>query len=351
MTDTTSDVQTVTLYNKYRPQRFDQIVGQKPVVHAFSNILKKGSVSHAYLFAGPRGTGKTSTARLFAKSLNCLNPDGVEPCNVCDSCIAITNGTSLDVVEYDAASKGGVDSVRDILSEVSFSSPGKKKVYIFDEAHMFSNPATTALLKTLEEPPPHVVFILATTDPKKLIPTVVSRCQTYEFKLVSPPELGQHFRRVAELEGLSISDAQLQHVVYAAQGSVRDGMSILETVGIGEITPEIPRAWDVVRGIAKSDLKDMLSSVAKATQDGMSPRVLAEEIVATLREFFLIQMGCADLVSTPEWENRTQLAQEIGAKKTVLAMELVADAIATMQSNYDQRINLEVALARYAKMS
>lgn len=342
----------MTLYNTYRPQRFDQLIGQAPVRHAFTQILRNDKIAGAYLFSGPRGCGKTTTARLFAKALNCENPDGIEPCNTCQSCIEITAGRSMDVVEYDAATNSGVDAARDIIADVSLASPGKRKVYIFDEVHMFSTAASNALLKTLEEPPVGVTFILATTDPSKLLPTVRSRCISYEFTLVPPAELEENLRLVLQKEGQAnaLSDEDLLSVVYAARGSVRDSLSLLEKALNSEGgTQAVAHEWELVTALASKDFKAVIMAIAAAHQAGVSPRVLAEQTVDTLREFFLIQMGASELLTTPEQKDRTVLAQKMGPKDTVAAIGFIADAIKEMQSNYDQRINLEVALARFCR--
>ncbi|MGH9283097.1 MAG: DNA polymerase III subunit gamma/tau, partial [Acidimicrobiales bacterium] len=173
-----------SLYRRFRPQRFEEVRGQDHVVRALTNAVRDGRVGHAYLFSGPRGTGKTSTARILAKALNCPNLEGGEPCGRCDSCLAVEQGTSLDVHELDAASNNGVDAMRDLVSRAALGTPGRRKVYIVDEVHMLSTAASNALLKTLEEPPAHVVFVLATTDPQKVLPTIRSRTQAFEFRLL-----------------------------------------------------------------------------------------------------------------------------------------------------------------------
>lgn len=341
----------MTLYNTYRPQRFDELIGQAPVRHAFTQILAQGNVAGAYLFSGPRGCGKTTTARLFAKALNCEAPDGIEPCNNCSSCVSINKGISMDVVEYDAATNSGVDAARDIIAEVSLASPGKRKVYIFDEVHMFSTAASNALLKTLEEPPAGVTFILATTDPSKLLPTVRSRCISYEFSLVSPTELEKNVREVLRKEGRDIlTDEEILSVVYAARGSVRDSLSLLEkALSTQGSEAGVSHEWELVKALVSKEFKSVVLAIAAAHQAGVSSRVLAEQTVDALREFFLIQMGAPELLTTPEQKDRTTLAQKMGPKNTVAAIEFIADAIKDMQSNYDQRISLEVALARFCR--
>ena len=195
-----------SLYRRYRPHRFSDVRGQEHVIRALRNAVRDDRVGHAYLFSGPRGTGKTSTARILAKALNCENLQDGEPCGVCESCLAIDAGTSYDVQELDAASNNGVNDVRELIGRVSLGSPGRTKVYILDEVHMLTAQASAALLKTLEEPPPHVVFVLATTDPQKVLPTIRSRTQHYEFRLLGAEDLAEHVRWVIHDAGLDLGD-------------------------------------------------------------------------------------------------------------------------------------------------
>src|ERR1700683_5146629 len=191
-----------SLYRRFRPQRFSEVLGQEFISLALRNAVREDRVGHAYLFSGPRGTGKTSSARILAKALNCAAPEDGEPCGVCASCVEIAAGSSLDVHELDAASNNGVDAMRDLVARAALGTPGRWKVYIVDEVHMLSTPASNALLKTLEEPPAHVVFVLATTDPQKVLPTLRSRTQHFEFTLLSHDELVGHLRDVLEREGV-----------------------------------------------------------------------------------------------------------------------------------------------------
>ena len=218
------------LYRKYRPQGFDSVVGQEHVVKTLKNQLKSGRVSHAYLFCGTRGTGKTSVAKIFAKAINCLNPseDG-EPCNKCELCVAANEGRSVNVIEIDAASNNSVDSIREIREEVKYTpTEGSYKVYIIDEVHMLSTGAHNALLKTLEEPPKHVVFILATTDPQKIPATILSRCQRFDFKRISAQEIANALKSYTEKEGIDIEEDALYLIARLADGSMRDSLSILD---------------------------------------------------------------------------------------------------------------------------
>jgi DNA polymerase III subunit gamma/tau len=221
---------TQSLYRRYRPRRFSEIRGQEHVVRALRNAVLNNREGQGYLFSGPRGTGKTTSARVLAKVLNCTNAVDGEPCCACDSCLAVEAGTSFDVHELDAASNNGVEAMRDLIEKASLGTPGRHKVYILDEVHMLSKGAEAALLKTLEEPPPHVVFVLATTDHQKVSATIRSRVQHLEFHLLPMDELDQHVRWVAQDAGLTISDEAFQAVLAQGGGSARDTLSALELV-------------------------------------------------------------------------------------------------------------------------
>src|SRR3954464_5381655 len=208
-----------SLYRRYRPQRFSEVRGQDHVTRALGNAVREGRVAHAYLFSGPRGTGKTSTARILAKALNCTKLDDGEPCGTCDSCVQVAAGTSLDVMELDAASNNGVDAMRDLVSRAALGTPGRWKVYIVDEVHMLSTPASNALLKSLEEPPAHVVFVLATTDPQKVLPTIRSRTQHFEFRLIGPDVLVDLLKDINASADLNVPPEAIDFVIRRGNGS------------------------------------------------------------------------------------------------------------------------------------
>ncbi len=218
-----------SLYRKWRSQTFGELVGQKPVIDTLKNALESGKLAHAYLFAGPRGTGKTSTARLLAKTINCLHPQNGEPCNECDQCREITAGNSFNVVEIDAASNRGIDSIRELREKVLVPPTiGKYKVYILDEAHMLTVEAFNALLKTLEEPPPHAIFVMATTDVHKMLPTVLSRCQRFDFKRITTRQIVEHLKFIAGQEQISLDQGAAELIARAASGGMRDALSLLD---------------------------------------------------------------------------------------------------------------------------
>src|SRR5438477_8145496 len=217
-----------SLYRRYRPQHFSELRGQDHVSRTLRNAVREGRVTHAYLFSGPRGTGKTSTARILAKALNCAAPADGEPCGSCASCVEVAAGTSLDVHELDAASNNGVEAMRDLVARAALGTPGRWKVYIVDEVHMLSAAASNALLKTLEEPPEHVVFVLATTNPEKVLPTIRSRTQHLEFTLFSADELEKLLADVLGQEGIDADPEALAVIARAAAGSARDALSLLD---------------------------------------------------------------------------------------------------------------------------
>lgn len=261
----------VALYRKWRPQGFDSLVGQEAVRTALTNALETGRIAHAYLFAGPRGTGKTSTAKILAKAVNCEHGPTPNPCNKCQNCVRINDGTSMDVFEIDAASNRGIDEIRDLREKVAFAPvSGRYKVYIIDEVHMLTTEAFNALLKTLEEPPPHVIFILATTEPHKIPATIHSRCQRFDFKRVTDSDIVKRLREVADGSGIAADDDALQLIAVQADGGMRDALSLLDQCGVmaERVSAETVRS---VLGIVG---REALRELVKAVGEGNVPKAL-----------------------------------------------------------------------------
>ena len=339
---------TQSLYRRYRPRRFSEVRGQEHVVRALRNAVINQREGQAYLFSGPRGTGKTTSARILAKVLNCERPVDGEPCCECASCLAVERGTSFDVHELDAASNNGVDAMRDLIEKASLGTPGRHKVYILDEVHMLSKAAEAALLKTLEEPPPHVVFVLATTDPQKVSDTIRSRTQHLQFHLLPMDVLEQHIRWLAGDAGIDITDAAVQAVLRQGGGSARDTISALELVAAsGGEAPEATPLDEFVEAFIEHDPGRALAVVAHAVLQGGDPRTLTEEIIRHLRDCFLALMA-PELVQLPAEREAevSSLAARLGAASIVRAMERLGEMLVEMRHAPDPRLLLEVALVQ-----
>jgi DNA polymerase-3 subunit gamma/tau len=339
---------TQSLYRRYRPRRFSEVRGQEHVVRALRNAVINQREGQAYLFSGPRGTGKTTSARILAKVLNCERPVDGEPCCECNSCLAVERGTSYDVHELDAASNNGVDAMRDLIEKASLGTPGRHKVYILDEVHMLSKAAEAALLKTLEEPPPHVVFVLATTDPQKVSDTIRSRTQHLQFHLLPMDVLEQHIRWLAADAGIDLTDAALQSVLRQGGGSARDTISALELVAAsGGEAPEVTPLDEFVEAFIEHDPGRALAVVAHAVLQGRDPRTLTEEIIRHLRDCFLALMA-PELVQLPAQreEEVSSQAARLGAASIVRSMERLGEMLVEMRHAPDPRLLLEVALVQ-----
>jgi DNA polymerase-3 subunit gamma/tau len=340
-----------SLYRRYRPRRFADVRGQEHLVTALRNAVREDRIGHAYLFSGPRGTGKTSTARILAKVLNCEAPVDGEPCGECPSCLAIDAGTSFDVHELDAASNNGVEAVRDLIAKASLGTPGRTKVYILDEVHMLSTAASNALLKTLEEPPDHVVFVLATTDPQKVLPTIRSRTQHFEVHLLPAADLAALVDHVVTDAGLTVDDAGRAYVLRAGGGSARDTLSALDrVVAAGGVPDDVDAVDGLVEALCDRDTGRALIAVEDALARGRSPRVLGESLIARLRDVFLASMG-ADLGRLTE-QDRERCAEQAGRLTpagATRALEVLGDAFVGIQDALDPRIPLEVALVRLTR--
>jgi len=337
-----------SLYRRYRPRRFADLRGQDHVVKALRNAVAQGSEGHAYLFSGPRGTGKTSTARILAKALNCLDLVDGEPCGVCESCLSIEHGNSYDLFELDAASNNGVDAMRELISRTVVGSPGRTKVYILDEVHMLSAAASNALLKTLEEPPEHVCFVLATTDPQKVLPTIRSRTQHFEFSLLSATELADYVRWISEDAGLGVDEESVAHVVRQGRGSARDTLSTLDmVVAAGGVSDRAESVSEIMLALVDRDTARVMIAVADAVAQGREPRVLAEQLLVSLRDAFLSSVHAGlDHLSDSDQEQMAQLATSLGTATITRALESVGAAMVDMRQAADPRVPLEVALIR-----
>ncbi len=342
------NTQFQALYRRFRPSTFAQVLGQPQVTVALRNAVRDQRVAHAYLFSGPRGTGKTSTARILAKALNCLDPQDGEPCGVCASCLSVAAGSSFDVVELDAASNRGIDEVRDLIQSTALVTGGNWRVFIVDEVHMLSSAAAAALLKTLEEPPPHVVFVLATTDPQKVSATIRSRTQHYEFRLLPTEVLGELLASINDQAGLGLDSAVLETVVRRGKGSARDALSTLDAAAAGGmVTDESVPLFALLDALADRDAAAALAAFSDVSAAGSSPRVVGEELVSQLRDALLCVVAPTNVDRTPEDRKRlTDLASRFELARITSAITEIGDGLRAMRDAVDQRIPLEVSLVK-----
>ena len=348
-------------YRKWRPHLWDQVIGQEHVIQTLRNAVRSGRVGHAYLFAGPRGTGKTTTARLLAKAVNCLDPDlAKRPCDTCEHCTSVNDARYLDLIEIDAASNTSVDDVRDLRDKINFSpSQGEYKVYIIDEVHMLSTAAFNALLKTLEEPPPHAIFILATTEVHKIPATVLSRCQKHEFRRVPVAQITGLLSQMAKNEQLEVDDDALLLIARQATGSVRDAISLLDQLSstgkrvtlaeaqvvLGTATNETVLA--LVNAILARDAAAGLRCIQSALDSGSDARQFARQVVEYLRGVLLVRLNNAGLIDATA-EGKAHMATQAARFETAHLLEVIRlfnEAAVDTRSSWQPGLGLELALA------
>lgn len=357
------------LYRKWRPMRFEDLVGQQHVSDTLRGAVVSGRIAHAYLFCGTRGTGKTSAAKIFSRAVNCQSPENGEPCNKCETCRGILNGTILDVYEMDAASNRGVESIREIREEVIYAPVGcKYKVYIIDEVHMLTTEAFNALLKTLEEPPEHTIFILATTDPNKLPQTVLSRCQRFDFRRIGTDDIVRRISRIAEAEGIDITPDAAELVAELGDGSMRDAISVLDrcaafggekltTERVGEITGIIgsKRLFDIADAVEKDSAKDALAVSGEVLNAGKEAQFLLENLIEHFRALLICKTTdkpAAMLEKTEQAAERySKQAEKYSSERILYSIKALSDCLAQAKWLSKPRIAVETAMVKLCSPS
>jgi DNA polymerase III subunit gamma/tau len=351
---------------KFRPQLFDDVVGQKPIVQTLQNAIQMNRIGHAYLFSGPRGVGKTTTARILAKGLNCVKGPTVTPCNECPSCLEIASGKSIDVFEIDAASNTGVDNIRELRESAKYAAARNRyKIFIIDEVHMLSTSAFNALLKILEEPPPHVVFIMATTERHKLPATILSRCQQFVFRTISPAEIQTHLRQISHREGVKIDDRALSYIVKASEGSMRDAQSLLDQIisfsgqevvdedvrdVLGFIPSEIlDRTLDA---LAERDSKALLENVGIVIDQGLNIQQYVREFIGRIRDLLILKLGLEEKIVGSVEEKRAlgSRADKFSEQDLIRFFDALLRLESELRWTSQPRFHLEVGFVKLAKI-
>ena len=365
------DIMSYTaLYRKFRPSTFDQVKGQDHIVQTLKNQINANRIGHAYLFCGTRGTGKTSVAKIFAKAVNCEHPVDGSPCNECETCRGITNGSAMNVIEIDAASNNGVDNIRQIRDEIQYSpSSGKYTVYIIDEVHMLSIGAFNALLKTLEEPPAYVIFILATTEPHKIPITILSRCQRYDFKRISIDTIAARLSELMEKESIEVEDKAIRYVAKAADGSMRDALSLLDQciafyLGqkltydnvldvLGAVDNEIFSR--LTRSVIDSDVTTSLNILDEIIMQGREPGQFVNDFIWYLRNLMLIKTSDDDEImevidaSAERIEALKEEAQMVNVDIIMRYIRILSELSGQIKYSSQKRVLIEIALIKLAK--
>lgn len=358
----------LVLARKWRPQGFADIIGQDPIVKVLSNAIEQDKIAHAYVFSGPRGVGKTSTARILAKALNCKEGPTPNPCGKCPSCLAITGGSDVDVMEIDGASNNSVDDIRDLRERVKYApSGGKRKIYIIDEVHMLSTSAFNALLKTLEEPPPHVIFVLATTEARKVPLTVMSRCQHLPFRRVSTTTIKARLKQIVDTEGIGVTDGALTLVARAADGSIRDSLTILDQVT--SFSSKVDEAdvkdlldiadfssiLELARAIIEGEREAIVSAVQGLVDSGADLRAFTKELIKFFRDLLVVNLvnnpeGLLDL-SAEEMDSVKKVSAGVSEEHLTLIVSELVKAESEVRLSFSPRVALEMALFKISYLS
>lgn len=358
----------LVLARKWRPQTFGELIGQEPICRILQNAITHNKVSHAYIFSGPRGVGKTSMARILSKALNCNTGSTIEPCGICLSCKSVSEGSSVDVIEIDGASNTGVENIRDLRERVRYApSFGRYKVYIIDEAHMLSTSAFNALLKTLEEPPPHVIFVLATTDPRKIPPTVLSRCQHLSFKRIPHNKIKERLEFISKSEGINATTSAIELIARASDGSMRDSLTILDQIlsFSDEITEsdvkdlfgftDVEILSELISSVIEGDRKKIISLISTLTDSGADLRMITRDVLLFLRKLLILKIvenaeGIID-ITEKELNEINRIKQMTSEEHLALLFSELLKAEPSIRNAYFPRAAMEIALIKLSLLS